>query len=280
MTAVSIENRSLVIVSGEEAESFLQAIVTTDLSLVGSGEAWPGALLTPQGKIMFEFLIGRTADGLVLEARAEDADALIKRLMLYRLRAKAEIRKDATTSVTASWDEPAPNDALRDMRFAKAGVTLYRSASGTDGATPSLYHTLRIVNGISGGGEDGAMTDYFPHDLLMDKNGGLSFQKGCYIGQEVVSRMQHRSTARRRLATISSDSPLPEAGSAILAGEREIGTLISVEGTHGLAVIRIDKAGSALAEGATISAGGQPATPILPGWTGLEFPANTDETAS
>jgi folate-binding protein YgfZ len=280
MTAVTLNNRSFISIAGADAEDLLQGIVTTDLTLVQAGEAWPGALLTPQGKILFEFLIGRTETGFVAETSAADADALIKRLTLYRLRARATFEKSAIGEVTLVWDGTEPGAGLRDQRFARAGIALTRVSGhgGTDAA--SLYRTLRFANGISGGGEDGPLTDYFPHDLLMDKNGGLAFRKGCYIGQEVVSRMQHRGTARRRLVSVSADYALAGTGTPLIAGGREIGTLIAAEGNRGLAVVRTDKAGAAMAAGDTIMLGEQAAVATLPAWSGLDFPTEADEAAS
>jgi hypothetical protein len=280
MTAVTLDNRSFISITGEDAEDLLQGIITTDLTLVGTGEAWPGALLTPQGKILFEFLIGRADTGFVLETSAADADALIKRLTLYRLRAKVTFEKLETSEVTLIWDDVQPEAGLRDQRFVRAGIALTRVPGHGGADAVSLYRTLRFATGISGGGEDGALTDYFPHDLMMDKNGGLSFKKGCYIGQEVVSRMQHRSTARRRLVSLSADYALAEPGTALLAGGREIGTLIAAEGNRGLAVVRIDKAGAAMAAGAAIMLGEQAVIATLPAWSGLDFPADADEAAS
>jgi hypothetical protein len=280
MPAVTLDNRSFISVTGEDAEDLLQGIITTDLPLVKHGEAWPGALLTPQGKILFEFLIGRTDSSFVLETNALDADALIKRLTLYRLRAKVTFEKQEFSDVTLAWDEIHPEAGLHDQRFARAGIALTRvpGHGGTDAV--SLYRTLRFASGISGGGEDGALNDYFPHDLLMDKNGGLSFKKGCYIGQEVVSRMQHRATARRRLVSVSADYALADPGTPLFAGEREIGTLIAAEGNKGLAVIRTDKAGAAMTDGNAIMLGEQAVGVTLPAWSGLDFPQEADEAAS
>ncbi|UVC10578.1 folate-binding protein YgfZ [Rhizobium sp. TH2] len=280
MPQTTLENRTFIAVAGPEAEDFLQAIITTDLPSVGPGEAWPGALLTPQGKIMFEFLIARSADGFVIETDAASGDPFAKRLTLYRLRAKVTIAKLEANAATAFWDTAAPEGAVRDMRFAKAGVDLFRMPDSAQGTDVSAYTALRIVHGISGGAEDGDATDFFPHDLLLDRNGGLNFKKGCYVGQEVVSRMQHRSTARRRIVTVSADSALPASGAAILAGGKDIGTLRTVEGNTGLAVVRIDKAGDAMVSGTSISAGDVAVTLALPAWSGVEFPAMSDEAAS
>jgi folate-binding protein YgfZ len=280
MPATTLENRAFIAITGEEAEDFLQGIITTDVPGIGLGEAYPGALLTPQGKIMIEFMIARTPDGFAVETDAGSGDTLAKRLTLYKLRAKVAIAKLEANSSTVIWDEPAPAKAARDMRFAKAGANLFRTAGGAGNTPLASYAALKIAHGISGGAEDGPATDYFPHDLMMDRNGGLNFRKGCYVGQEVVSRMQHRSTARRRLVIVAGDAALPAPETAITIGGREIGTLRTVEGMAGLAVVRIDKAGEAMAQGAAIMAGDAKVTLTLPGWSGLDFPATADEAAS
>ena len=280
MPATTLENRAFIAVGGEEAEDFLQGIITTDVPSIGANEAYAGALLTPQGKIMFEFMIARTADGFVIETDAGSGDAFAKRLTLYRLRAKVTIAKLDVAAVTVSWDQPPSPGAFRDMRFAKAGVDVFRQPGASGVAPVGAYAALRIANGISGGAEDGDATDYFPHDLMMDRNGGLNFKKGCYVGQEVVSRMQHRSTARRRLVTVTSEAALPTPGTAISIGGREIGALRTVEGAAGLAVVRIDKAGEAISAGTPIMAGDIVVTLTLPAWSGIDFPATVDEAAS
>lgn len=280
MPATTLENRAFIAVAGEEAEDFLQGIITTDVPSIGSGEAYPGALLTPQGKILFEFMIVRGPDGFTIETDAAHGDALARRLTLYRLRAKVTIARLDAAAVTIFWDGSRPAEVARDMRFAKAGIDVYRLAGAAGNAPSSAYTALRIAHGISGGAEDGDATDFFPHDLLMDRNGGLNFKKGCYVGQEVVSRMQHRSTARRRLVTVMSDAALPASGTAITINGREIGTLRTVEDTAALAVVRIDKAGEAMANGTPIMAGDVAVSLALPAWSGLDFPATADEAAS
>jgi folate-binding protein YgfZ len=280
MPSTTLENRAFIAVTGDEAEDFLQGIITTDVPSIGQGEAYSGALLTPQGKIMFEFMISRSSDGFLIETDATAGDAFAKRLTLYKLRAKVAIARLEANTTAVSWDEaPAPG-ATRDMRFARAGVDLFRTLGATGEAPLAAYAALRIINGISGGAEDGDATDFFPHDLMMDRNGGLNFKKGCYVGQEVVSRMQHRATARRRLVTVTAESALPASGTAISIGGREIGALRTVEGTTALAVVRIDKAGEAMAAGTPILAGDVTVTLALPAWSGLDFPAAADEAAS
>lgn len=280
MPSDTLENRAFLAVSGAEAEDFLQGIITTDVPSIAEAEAQAGALLTPQGKIMFEFMIARSGGEFVIETDAGASAALAKRLTLYKLRAKVAIEPREGTTTALCWNEPAPAGSFKDMRFARAGVDLYRLSAASAEVPAGGYAALRIANGISGGAEDGDASDFFPHDLLMDRNGGLNFRKGCYVGQEVVSRMQHRSTARRRLVIVEAEAPLPASGTALTIGGREIGALRRVEGKGGLAVARIDKAGEAMATDTPILAGDVAVTLILPTWSGIDFPASADEAAS
>ncbi|WP_454848846.1 CAF17-like 4Fe-4S cluster assembly/insertion protein YgfZ [Rhizobium binxianense] len=279
MPAVFLKDRSLIAVGGAEAQSFLQNLITTDIASLGENEARPGALLTPQGKILFDFLIWRDGDGFVIETDAGQRDALIKRLAMYKLRAAVTLGP-GEDGVTVSWGNAAGAEGAADSRFARAGVTLLRRPGKHGNDDAALYDALRIAHGIVTSGRDFALQDAFPHDVLMDFNGGLSFKKGCYVGQEVVSRMQHRGTARRRVVTVSADVPLPGSGTEITAGGKPVGSLGSVAGLQGLAIVRIDRAGEAMASGIPLLAGATPISLSLPEWSGLSFPATADEASA
>jgi folate-binding protein YgfZ len=279
MTAVFLEGRRLLHVIGADAESFLQNLITTDLSALGTDDAKPGALLTPQGKILFDFMIWRDGSGFVLETDAEQQEGLLKRLTMYRLRAAVELSVDEVEGVTVSWDDDA-SEGREDSRFATAGARLLRRIGQHGADAEALYEALRIECGVALSGADFALSDAFPHDVLMDFNGGLSFRKGCYVGQEVVSRMQHRGTARRRVVIVSGENALPVAGTEISAGGKPIGTLGSVVGNHGLAIVRIDRAGEAMAAETPILVGDVKASLALPAWSGLAFPASADEATA
>ena len=277
MPAVFLKNRSLIRVSGSEAQSFLQNLITTDLAALAADEARPGALLTPQGKILFDFMIWRDADGFVIETDDDQRDALLKRLTMYKLRAAVDL-SPAGEGVTVSWE--STNTGPADSRFAKAGVRLIRQAGQHGTSDIETYDALRTANGIAVSGQDYALQDAFPHDVLMDFNGGLSFKKGCYVGQEVVSRMQHRGTARRRVVIVKAETALPPPGTEITAAGKPVGTLGSVVGKGGLAVVRIDRAGEAMAATTPLLAGETPVTLELPIWTGLKFPSTADEASA
>jgi folate-binding protein YgfZ len=279
MPAVFLDDRSLLRISGAEAETFLQNLITTDLGSLAADEARPGALLTPQGKIMFDFMIWRDGANFVIEADTSLSDALLKRLTIYRLRAAVEIEALGEQGVTVKWDDGGAA-GYTDSRFAKAGIDLRRMAGSHGADEPGVYDAARIAAGVPVSGKDFALQDAFPHDVLMDLNGGLSFRKGCYVGQEVVSRMQHRGTARRRLVLVSSDLDLPATGTPIAAGGKPIGALGSVSGKHGLAIVRIDRAGEAMAGETPILAAEMAVTLALPAWSGLAFPASADEASA
>ncbi|MBY5335326.1 folate-binding protein YgfZ [Rhizobium leguminosarum] len=284
MPAVFLKDRSLLFVSGAEAQSFLQNLITTDISSLGPDEARPGALLTPQGKILFDFMIWQDGDGYMIETDAGQRDSLLKRLTMYKLRAAITLAPSTEEGVTVCWGEDAEgvrdSQGVRDSRFAKAGLTLTRRAGRHGDGKEALYDALRISHGIVSSGSDFALQDAFPHDVLMDFNGGLSFRKGCYVGQEVVSRMQHRGTARRRVVTVSAATALPGTGTEITAAGKPVGTLGSVEGGTGLAIVRIDRAGAAMAAGTPLLAGETPVSLTLPAWSGLVFPASADEASA
>lgn len=285
MPLVHLTDRALITANGPDARAFLQNIVTTDLEAIAEGEAWPGALLTPQGKILFDFLISRRGeDGFQLECRTDVASDFQRRLMLYKLRAKVEIDVQEQQPVAVQWqvdshssrDDSSTSQSdsgwLRDRRFAEAEVwRAYGAAPAADAAT-DVYAALRAEHGVAESGADYALSDAFPHDVLFDQNGGVGLKKGCFVGQEVVSRMQHRGTARRRVLLARADTALPPSGTDITADRRVIGTLGTVAGTRGLAIARIDKVKAALDAGTKLLAGDVEVSLAIPGWAKFTFP--------
>lgn len=274
MSCVSLPHRSLVRIAGEDAQTLLQDVISCDVEGLASGLARVGALLTPQGKILFEFLVSRTGEnGFLFDMDDDQVAAFMQRMTMYRLRARADIERVASTGVAACWDCPKAEDLFVDERFID-GPAVYRrygeDLADTDNADD--YARLRIERGVPEAGRDYALSDAFPHDVLMDLNEGVALKKGCYVGQEVVSRMQHRGTARRRIVHIAGESDLPPPGTPVTANERTIGQLGTTLEDIGLALVRIDKAAKAMDEETPILAGGTPVTLALPSWTGLHFP--------
>jgi len=282
-----LPDRGVISVSGEDATPFLHGLVTQNIESLKSGKATYTALLTPQGKVLFDFLVLRHEGGYFLDcARASVAD-LTRRLGFYKLRAKVEIAgKSDELAVAAVWgargDVPAPSSGhvFTDPRAGELGPRLIapqnalRMAAGERGLTlaePADYDAHRIGQGVPEGGKDYESGEVFAHDACIDQLGGVDFHKGCYVGQEVVSRMHHRGTARKRFVTVRG-SGLPEPGTAITAGSTNLGKLTSAAGDSGVALIRIDRAGEAVGRGETIRAGDTSVELVRPDWAAFDFP--------
>lgn len=273
MPSAFLADRRLIRVSGTGAEEFLNNLITADVENLAEGEARASALLTPQGKILFDFLIARDGTDYLIETGAAEQDALLRRLTMYKLRAPVDLKSEATEGVSVFWNENAPEAGIKDGRFAKTGVDLFRVPGASASGDAAAYDALRVEHGIAESGRDYALQDAFPHDVLMDVNDGVSFRKGCFVGQEVVSRMKHRGTARRRVVTVSAEGPLPATGTEITANGKPVGTLGTVCGNNALAIVRIDRIADALAAGTPLLAENATITVALPAWSGLSFPA-------
>jgi len=259
MPSAFLDDRGLLRIAGEDARSFLQGLVTCDMDRISPQAAGFGALLTPQGKILFDFLIVEDVDGFWLDVDAGLAAALLKRLSMYKQRARLSLSQDMALGVLALWDG-AVSDGLDydDPRHAGLGrrALLPREAAAQAAtALPADYEAHRILCGVPRGGADFAWGDVFPHDASMDLIHGVDFKKGCYVGQEVVSRMEHRGATRKRIVPVRLRGPAPAPGTDIRAGGLVIGLMGSSAGEHGLAMIRTDRAEDALAAGLELVAG-------------------------
>jgi len=260
MPSAFLDDRAVLRIAGDEARGFLQGILTCNMDRISPTQAGFGALLSPQGKILFDFLVVEDAEGFWLDTAATQAEALAKRLSMYKLRAQVTITPDPARAVMAAWDgAPLPGLAYDDPRHAGLGRRAIAAKSETVQADTSAadYHAHRIICGIPEAGRDFPFGEIFPHDADMDLIHGLDFKKGCYVGQEVVSRMEHRGTTRKRILPVTLRGNVPEAGTPIFAGESAIGTLGSAAPSgHALALIRTDKAEEAVSAGQSLVAGG------------------------
>ena len=279
---INLSNRALVHITGEDAEKFVQAVITTNLDKLGADELKPGALLAPQGKILFDFVVSRIENGLRFDMPASIATDFMKRMTLYRLRAKAEITQSPESLVSVCWgkdsDSSESDSIKRDSRFPEElHVTRIYGQAG-EVSDESAWLALRAEYGIAEGEADFAYNDVFPHDVNFDQTSGVTFPKGCFIGQEVVSRMQHRGTPRRRVLVAKSDAPLPTRGTPVRVGGRDIGTLGSSSDKIGLALVRIDRVKDALDSGTPILAGESEIRLEMPPHVRFTFPtADTDK---
>jgi folate-binding protein YgfZ len=273
MKAAFLPDRGVVKVSGGGARDFLNGLVTTDLALLRPGLGRFGALLTPQGKIVVDFLITEAPSGhgggFLFDCPRALAQALADKLGFYKLRAKVAVENlPDGLGVLVAWDgnpSVTPDLAFADPRSTALGWRILvpealaqkvANLIGADLVDSTAYDAHRIASGVPRGGLDFMYGDAFPHETNMDRLNGVDFDKGCYVGQEVVSRMEHRGTARTRTVRVVLEDFSPEPGAAILAGDKPVGTIGSTAGQNGLALIRIDRAADALAAGIPLTAGG------------------------
>ncbi|SEP68586.1 hypothetical protein SAMN05216548_101256 [Faunimonas pinastri] len=272
MPVAQLDDRAVILISGEDAHAFLQNILTQDMDDADQRGAAYGALLSPQGKILFDFVAHKHQRGYALDCRADVAEALAKRLGMYRLRAKVEIAAAPDLAVFTAWDgDEAGRPA--DPRLEALGARWIAPVGSVEAnAGADDYHEHRVALTIPEGGLDFEFGDTFPHDAAMDSLDGVAFDKGCYIGQEVVSRMRHRGTARRRIVSIHANWPLPEAGAEIVAGERPLGRLGSSSEGKGIGLVRLDRLRDALEAGLPVRIGPEEVTVALPPWATYVFP--------
>jgi folate-binding protein YgfZ len=275
MKAAFLPDRGVVKVSGDDARNFLNGLVTTDVALLQPGLGRFGALLTPQGKITFDFLITEApagyGGGFLIDCPLALAQSLADKLGFYKLRAKVTVDNISDTlGVLAAWGgEPLmkPDLTFADPRSDRLGwrilvpeelATRVADVIGAELAESTDYEAHRIAVGVPRGGLDFMYGDAFPHETNMDRLHGVDFDKGCYVGQEVVSRMEHRGTARTRIVRLVLEGAPPEAGAAVAAADKSVGVMGSSAAGHGLALLRLDRAADALDAGIPLIAGGIP----------------------
>jgi folate-binding protein YgfZ len=292
MKAALLSDRGVVRVAGETAGQFLNGLVTTDVGAVKPGAPRFAALLAPQGKILFDFIIVQTPEegggGFFLDCPRALAANLVERLNFYKLRAKVAIEnRSDVLGVLAVWGGTAQTrDGLiyPDPRLAELGSRAIVQPQvageaardlGAELTDEAAYESHRIALGVPRGGSDFSYGDAFPHEADMDQLRGVDFDKGCYVGQEVVSRIEHRARARTRVVPVAYEGFAPEAGLPVLAGEKAVGTMGSASGGRGLALLRLDRVEEALAGGAMLCAGGIALRLVKPGWAQFHFPGDT-----
>ena len=252
-----LEDRGVVAVTGPDAVKFLNGLVTNEIARLPEGMAAHAGLLSPQGKILFDFLVVRTAEGFLLDVARVKTGELVKRLGMYKLRADVTI-SDAPDryGVCAAWGADdatvrASQDGIvfRDPRHAAMGARIVAPRATGDASSVDLngergsaeaYHAHRVAIGVPEGGKDYEFGDAYPHEADFDVFNGVSFTKGCYVGQEVVSRMQHKTVVRKRVVRITAEGAL-NPGSDITVNGIVIGRTGSVDGRSGLALIRLDR---------------------------------------
>jgi folate-binding protein YgfZ len=291
MKAALLPDRGVVKVAGDEGRKFLNGLVTADVGEVEPGHARFAALLTPQGKIIADFIAveAEPADGggFFLDCPRALAPTLVQRLNFYKLRAKLVIEDlSEALGVMAIWYGAGTTEyglSYADPRLPELGTRVMipphlaaKAAAelGAELVEPALYEAHRVALGVPRGGLDFMYGDAFPHETDMDQLGGVDFDKGCFVGQEVVSRIEHRGSARTRVVPVRFEGFAPEAGMPVSAGDKTVGTLGSSAQGRALAMLRLDRVTDALAAGQPLVAGGIELRLVKPGWARFAFPGD------
>jgi folate-binding protein YgfZ len=258
-----LDSRAVIAVTGEAWRDFLQGLITQDVSGLRPGELRFGALLTPQGRLLYDlFLHGRDA-GCLIDCAAEHREALIARLSMYRLRAKVQITADPAPVLALWGGEAAPEPWARDPRLADLGWRAVGEAPVADAvpADEDAYEAHRLALGVPGPSDFGCDRAY-PIEADFDLMDGIDFRKGCFVGQETTSRMKRRGQLRNRMIPIAFEGAAPAFGAELLAGTLRAGEVLSSAEGRAIALLRLDR----LDAGALTLADGRSWRPDWPSW--------------
>ncbi len=247
MKSCFLPDRAVIAIGGPEAEAFLQGLLTQDISKLEAGAVSYSGLLTPQGKLIADFLVSFDGETYLIACTGEIAKTLLQRLTLYRLRAKVTLEDVSDTmKIAAAWGDNEAGDWPRDPRLSLLGFIgigteekLKQSMQNWQPTKPDDYSQWLYENGIPLMGRDFSTEQVFPTDINMDALNGISYKKGCFVGQEVASRMKRKGSMRKRCYGIMGDN-LPATGS-VTAGTTTIGEILSSNGKTGLCLTRLDR---------------------------------------
>ncbi|MGE3930147.1 MAG: folate-binding protein YgfZ [Hyphomonadaceae bacterium] len=254
-------DRTLIRVSGDGAIAFLNNLLTQNVERLRSEPVIYSALLNPQGKVIADMFVWAHEGDLVIEADAARGGDLFRRLSMYRLRAAIVLEDISTRAAIVASTE----GAVSDPRLAALGARTLAAASSAarDG---SAYHAHRIKLGAPDLASDAAVEEVFAGEALLEELNGVDFQKGCFVGQENVSRMKRRATTRKKFCPISFHGPPPAHGAAILAGAAELGAVRSGIPGRAIALLRLDRAAEAAEKGEPLTADGRIVQLDPPSW--------------
>jgi folate-binding protein YgfZ len=273
MSLALLPDRGVLEVAGPDRVAFLQGLVSNDVAGLAPGHAAWAALLTPQGKWLADFFVLAADDALLLDAEAGLVPMLAQRLARFRLRSKVELRDvSADWRVHAAWGAPpdAPGIVAPDPRLPEAGWRVLTPEPLPADASAADYDSHRLALGLPDGSKDLDSEKSVLLEAGFDELHGVSWSKGCYMGQELTARTRYRGLLKRRLVPVQVEGPLPPRGTAVLDGAgAEVGEMRSGRDGLGLALLRLDALGRA-----PFTAAGATLTPRIPAW--MVLPARQD----
>jgi folate-binding protein YgfZ len=258
-----LDSRAVIIVTGLDAKSFLNGLLSQEIETLAPGELRFSGLLTPQGRLLYDLFVAGGEDAVMLDVAAEHRDAIVSRLTMYKLRAKVEIAA-GDVPVFAAW--PATVEGFADPRLPALGARLYTFGLDAN-ATEDDYEAHRLALGVPGPADWG--TDkLYPIDADFDLLAGIDFKKGCFVGQETTSRMKRRGTIKNRMLPITFDGPAPAFGAEVLAGTLRAGEVLSGRDGRAMALLRLDRI-----DGADLTVDDRPVRVDRPDWLPADPPA-------
>jgi len=255
-TIAHLASRAVITVTGSDWRSFLQGLLTQDVETLATGELRFAALLTPQGKLLYDLFVAGTEDGALLDVAAEHRATILTRLTMYRLRAKVELLASDTPVFAVFGGETSGHYA--DPRLPALGARAYGGL--TPNADEDAYEAHRLALGVPGPADWGNEATY-PIEADFDLLAGIDFKKGCFVGQETTSRMKRRGTIKTRMLPITFDGPAPAFGTEVLAGTLRAGEVLSGRDGRAMALLRLDRI-----EDAALTADGRPVRVERPTW--------------
>lgn len=289
----ALRQRGVLRLSGRDVRTFLQALVTRDLDYLTTAQTIYSALLTPQGKYLFDFFLAQHGGDILLDGEAARLDALIKRLNMYKLRADVTITKEDGWEISAIYNgnsgmEPKAGAArpfgagvaFTDPRLLDAGARIMApvgqankmlSDAGFAAGDETDYEYFRLGLALPESGRDLVTDKSLMLESNLDSLNGVDFDKGCFVGQELTARTKYRALVRKRLLPVEVQGPMPEPNEPLMSGQSEIASMRSGQGDRGLALVRLDRLVEAGGLGITLTAGSAQLTPMLPSWADFEI---------
>ncbi|WP_262691040.1 CAF17-like 4Fe-4S cluster assembly/insertion protein YgfZ [Kordiimonas aestuarii] len=241
--ALKLDTRAVLRLSGADTRIFLQGLVTNDVMKAAGRQAVYAALLTPQGKFMYDMIIAAEGDDLLLDVEATRKDDLLRRLMMYKLRADVTITDEPSLSVWAMWEATGTDGVLiDDPRDARLGARLIADkAPSADKLPAEKYEAKRLSLGVPDSSRDMAVEKYFWLETDAERLNGVSFTKGCFIGQELTARMKHRTALKKKLVAVTAADGTLESGQTITTEDgKSAGEIRTTNGAYAIAYFRLE----------------------------------------
>jgi folate-binding protein YgfZ len=292
MKASLLPDRSIVKFAGDDARAFLNSLFTANIITLTAHESRYSALLTAQGKLIVDAFVSEApaekGEGFYFDTPKSQFQTFLAKMKGYNLRKKYVVEDlSEKLAIMAVWDGAATTTKYpchTDPRLTAMGQRIMlppgeaaavAAEIGAELLPQDAFEAHRIALGVPRGDLDFAYGDAFPHEADMDQLHGIDFKKGCFVGQEVVQRMERRHTARTRVVPVTFEGAPPSAGAEVMAAEKSVGTIGSTVDGRGLALLRLDRAEDALAAGHALKAGDVTLRLVKPDWVQFPFPGES-----